>query len=111
MGLTADLTLLLIPLTCGSAFVAQRVAGQLNSVYLFNSVRYLLTAVVLPLAIKVHPVGRVSIPNGANLTYAIQRNQYKWMFIAGFFFICRELSLVGARRCGIGGRGDFSSLH
>ena len=50
MRLKADLTLLLVSVIWGSAFVAQRVAGQQGSVYLFNAARYLLAAlVVLPL--------------------------------------------------------------
>ena len=60
MRLKADLTLLLVSIIWGSAFVAQRVAGQMGSVFLFNGARYLLAAfVVLPLAIH---VGRASSP-------------------------------------------------
>ncbi len=47
MRLKADLTLLIVSIFWGSAFVAQRVAGQMGSVYLFNGVRYLLAAVIL----------------------------------------------------------------
>jgi hypothetical protein len=36
MRLKADLTLLIVSVIWGSAFVAQRVAGQLGSVYFFN---------------------------------------------------------------------------
>ena len=58
MRLKADLTLLIVSVIWGSAFVAQRVAGQQGSVYLFNAARYLLAAlVVLPLAIQ---AGRAS---------------------------------------------------
>src|SRR5512132_3771405 len=74
MRLKADLTLLLVAIIWGSAFVAQRVAGQMGSVYLFNGARYLLAAlVVLPFV-----VGQIG-----NLTH-LPREQYKWMFVAGF---------------------------
>ncbi len=76
MRLKADLTLLFVSIVWGSAFVAQRVAGQLGSVYLFNGVRYLMAAlVVLPVAIR---VGRTP-----NLT-SMPHEQYKWIFVAGF---------------------------
>jgi len=49
MRLKADITLFIISIIWGSAFVAQRVAGQLGSVYQFNGYRYLLAGlVVLP---------------------------------------------------------------
>jgi len=44
MRLKADLALLLVSIIWGTAFVAQRVAGQMGSVYLFNGTRYLLAA-------------------------------------------------------------------
>src|SRR5512141_3152005 len=79
MRLKADLTLLLVAAIWGSAFVAQRVAGQLGSVYLFNGARYLLAAlVVLPLAIRAL---RLRPTSG---DHRIPSQQYKWMFIAGF---------------------------
>ena len=53
MRLKADITLFIISIIWGSAFVAQRVAGQVGSVYIFNGVRYLLAAlVVLPFAFR-----------------------------------------------------------
>lgn len=49
MRLKADISLFIIAIIWGSAFVAQRVAGQLGSVYLFNGGRYILAGlVVLP---------------------------------------------------------------
>ena len=76
MRLKADLTLLLVSIIWGSAFVAQRVAGQMGSVYMFNGARYLLAAlVVLPLMIR---GWRKMSPY-----YKTPRDQYKWMFIAG----------------------------
>ncbi len=47
MRFKADLTLLFVAFIWGTAFVAQRVAGQQGSVYLFNGARYLLAALVV----------------------------------------------------------------
>lgn len=57
--LKADLALLLTALLWGSALVAQRVAAQHSSVYLFNGVRFLIGALVLtPLLAKNKPTRR-----------------------------------------------------
>lgn len=101
MRLKADITLLIVSLIWGSAFVAQRVAGQLGSVYLFNGARYLLAAlVVLPLALR---GGRSATP-----TY----HQYKWMFIAGFFlFAASALQQAGMLYTTAGNAGFITSLY
>lgn len=101
MRLKADLTLLLVSIIWGSAFVAQRVAGQMNSVYLFNGARYLLAAlVVLPF------VGRIG-----NLTN-MPRQQYKWMFIAGFFlFAGSALQQAGMVYTTAGNAGFITALY
>ena len=53
LRLKADLTLLLVALVWGSAFVAQRVAALSMGVYLFNGLRFLLgVLVLLPLALR-----------------------------------------------------------
>lgn len=105
MRLKADLTLLLIAAIWGSAFVAQRVAGQLGSVYLFNGARYLLAAlVVLPLAI------RALRTNTAD--HRIPSEQYKWMFIAGFvLFGGSALQQVGVLYTTAGNAGFITSLY
>lgn len=101
MRLKADLTLFIISVIWGSAFVAQRVAGQMGSVYQFNGVRYLLAAlVVLPF------VGQLT-----NLTYA-PRAQYKWMFIAGFLlFLASALQQAGMLYTTAGNAGFITSLY
>jgi drug/metabolite transporter (DMT)-like permease len=110
MRLKADLTLLIVSVIWGSAFVAQRVAGQLGSVYLFNGTRYLLAAlIVLPLAIR---VGRASSPTGQviNLTYS--RDQYKWMFVAGcLLFVGSGLQQAGMVYTTAGNAGFITSLY
>jgi drug/metabolite transporter (DMT)-like permease len=105
MRLKADLTLLLVSIIWGSAFVAQRVAGQMGSVYLFNGARYLLAAVVvLPFAMK---SSRVSRP-----TYAISREQYQWMFIVGFIlFGGSAVQQVGLVYTTAGNAGFITSLY
>jgi len=116
MRIKADLTLLLVSIIWGSAFVAQRVAGQMGSVYLFNGARYLLAAVVvLPFVLR---AGRASSPAGqgshmrdsANLTYS--REQYKWMFVAGFvLFVGSAFQQLGVVYTTAGNAGFITSLY
>lgn len=105
MRLRADLTLLLVSIIWGSAFVAQRVAGQMGSVYQFNGVRYLLAAlVVLPFAWRT--AGRVAHSN------RIPREQYKWMFMAGFLlFVASALQQAGMVYTTAGNAGFITSLY
>ena len=112
MRLKADLALLLVAIIWGSAFVAQRIAGQMGSVYLFNGIRYVLAALmVLPWVLRVRRVGRASIPNGDHPTYA-GREPYKWMFIAGFFlFGGSALQQTGLLYTTAGNAGFITSLY
>jgi drug/metabolite transporter (DMT)-like permease len=107
MRLKADITLFLISIIWGSAFVAQRVAGQVGSVYIFNGVRYLLAGlVVLPFAWRALRVGRIT-----NST-SLPRDQYKWMFIAGFFlFVGSALQQAGMQYTTAGNAGFITSLY
>jgi drug/metabolite transporter (DMT)-like permease len=112
MRLKADLALLLVSIIWGSAFVAQRVAGQMGSVYLFNGARYLLAAVVvLPFALK---GGRVALSGryAANPTYDIPRNQYQWMFLAGFvLFLGSAFQQLGLVYTTAGNAGFITGLY
>ncbi len=105
MRLKADITLLIVSVIWGSAFVAQRVAGQLGSVYLFNGARYLLAAlVVAPLAIR-------ALRNPA-LPHEMPREQYKWMFIAGILlFLGSALQQAGMVYTTAGNAGFITSLY
>src|SRR5512133_3386934 len=105
MRLKADLTLLLVAVIWGSAFVAQRVAGQMGSVYLFNGARYLLAAVVvLPFAVR-------SIRT-AHPAYRIPPEQYRWMSIAGFvLFAGSALQQLGVVYTTAGNAGFITSLY
>jgi drug/metabolite transporter (DMT)-like permease len=110
MRLKADLTLLLVSIIWGSAFVAQRVAGQMGSVYLFNGARYLLAAIiVLPFALH---IGRVFNPTSkiSHLTYP--QGQYKWMFVAGFvLFIASAFQQLGVVYTTAGNAGFITGLY
>lgn len=105
MRLKADLALLLVSIIWGSAFVAQRVAGQMGSVYLFNSARYLLAAVVvLPFAMKVR---RAELPG-----YELPHDQYRWMFVAGFvLFLGSAFQQLGLVYTTAGNAGFITSLY
>lgn len=105
MRLKADLTLLVVSMIWGSAFVAQRVAGQMGSVYYFNAARYLLAAiVVLPVAWRVWRFG--------NLPNAMPRGQYKWMLVAGFFlFAGSALQQAGMVYTTAGNAGFITALY
>lgn len=105
MRLKADLTLLFVSFIWGTAFVAQRVAGQMGSVYLFNGARYLLAAlVVLPFAWR---AGR-----NASLPHLPMHQQYKWMIIAGLFlFMGSALQQVGLLYTTAGNAGFITSLY
>lgn len=103
MRLKADITLFLISIIWGSAFVAQRVAGQVGSVYIFNGLRYLLAAlVVLPFAWRVFKGTKSSM----------SREQYKWMAVAGFFlFLGSALQQAGMQYTTAGNAGFITSLY
>src|SRR5688572_1535067 len=105
MRLKADLPLFLIAVIWGTAFVAQRVAGQLGSVYWFNGARYVLAGlVVLPFAWRLRRI--------ANPAHKIPRDQFKWMFIAGvLLFIGAGLQQAGLQYTTAGNAGFITSLY
>jgi drug/metabolite transporter (DMT)-like permease len=100
MRLKADATLLIVSVIWGSAFVAQRVAGQMGSVYLFNGARYLLAGlVVLPFV-------------RWNVFSSVPREQFKWMLAAGFLlFVASALQQVGIVYTTAGNAGFITSLY
>jgi len=103
MRLKADITLLVVSVIWGSAFVAQRVAGQLGSVYFFNGARYLLAALVVLLF-----TGR----NIISTCKKMPREQYKWMFIAGFLlFVGSALQQAGMVYTTAGNAGFITALY
>jgi len=103
MRLKADITLFIIAIIWGSAFVAQRVAGELGSVYFFNAARYILAGLVVLLFLF---VGRSATP-----TY-LPREQYKWMFVAGFLlFLAAAFQQAGMLYTTAGNAGFITSLY
>ena len=100
--LKADLTLLLVSVIWGSAFVAQRVAAEHMGVYLFNGLRFLLGALVLlPLALR----GRGQGP-------PLTRKTLPWMLLAGgLIFAGASLQQLGMRYTTAGNAGFITGLY
>jgi drug/metabolite transporter (DMT)-like permease len=97
MRLKADLTLFLVAILWGSAFAAQRVAGQAGSVYLFNGVRFLLAALILL------PFIRRAI---------LAREQWIWMSAAGtILFVAGTFQQAGLLTTTAGNAGFITSLY
>jgi len=106
MRLKADLVLFIISMIWGSAFVAQRLAGQIRSVFFFNGARYLLAAlVVLPFAIRAARFVKKDNPN-------TPRGQYIWIFIEGLLlFMASALQQAGMVYTTAGNAGFITSLY
>jgi len=98
MRLKADLTLFLVAIIWGTSFVAQRIAGQQDVVYLFNGARYLLASVVVLPFVK----RKESVP----------REQWKWMLVAGLvLFVGSALQQAGLVYTTAGNAGFITSLY
>ena len=97
MRIKADLVLLLVAILWGSAFAAQRTAGLLGSVYVFNAARFLVAAVLLlPFALR----GRLA------------PGQLQWMFAAGaVLFMASALQQAGLVTTTAGNAGFLTSLY
>jgi drug/metabolite transporter (DMT)-like permease len=97
MRLRADLVLLLVAALWGSAFVAQRTAGLLGSVYVFNAARFLVAALLLlPFAFR----------------RRLTRSQVLWMAIAGtVLFAGSALQQAGLTSTTAGNAGFLTSLY
>lgn len=97
MRFKGDLVLLLVAILWGSAFAAQRVAGQLGNVYFFNGTRFMLAALFLfPFTL------RTSVPLG----------QWIWMSAAGcILFVASALQQAGLLTTSAGNAGFITSLY
>lgn len=111
MRFKADITLFMISIIWGSAFVAQRVAGQVGSVYIFNGLRYLLASlVVLPFAWRVLRLQKRA--DQREDTNYISRDHFKWMGIAGgVLFLGSAFQQAGVVYTTAGNAGFISSLY
>lgn len=105
MRLKADLILFLTALIWGSAFTAQRVAGQQGVVYLFNGMRFLLGALVLlPVAARANRSKRILL--------GISRAQWLWMGVAGLvLFVGATLQQIGLQYTTAGNASFLTSLY
>jgi len=102
LRLRADLTLLLVSVIWGSAFVAQRVAAQHMGVYLFNGLRFLLGALILlPLALQRRQTAPLS-----------RRGTLPWVLLAGgLIFTGASLQQLGMRYTTAGNAGFITGLY
>jgi drug/metabolite transporter (DMT)-like permease len=99
----ADLLLLLTAVVWGSAFVAQRVAAESTSVFLFNGLRFLLGALVLlPFALR----GRTSREP------LFKRTPLSSILVAGLLlFGAGTLQQLGMRYTTAGNAGFITGLY
>jgi drug/metabolite transporter (DMT)-like permease len=113
MRFKADLTLLIGSIFWGSAFVAQRVAGQMGSVYLFNGAHYLFVAVVvLPFARRAHriSISRDQVAGQEILIYPCE--QYRLRLMAGFvLFLGIAFQQPGVLSTTAGNAGFITSVY
>lgn len=98
MRLRADLTLLLVALIWGSAFITQGIAAQNQLAILFNGVSFILASVVL---VPFFPRQQKTQPG-----------KWKWMVLAGtVLFGATALQQVGLFSTRIANAGFLTSLY
>jgi len=97
MRLKADLTLLLVSILWGSAFVFQRIVGEQGGVYFFNGLRFLLGALILLPFLRRQ--GTAS------------KDQWVWMGMAGsILFIAAALQQAGIQYTTAGNAGFITIM-
>ena len=101
MRLKADLLLFLVAFIWGTGFVAQGVAAQYSVAYLFNSVSFMLAALILiPFIPKETRNTRVS------------KEQWRWMLVAGaILFFATAFQQVGLFYTKVANAGFLTSLY
>jgi drug/metabolite transporter (DMT)-like permease len=98
MRLKADLTLFMVAIIWGAAFIAQSIAGRYHLAYLFNGFTFILGALIL---VPFLPRG-VKIPS----------RQWLWMLIAGgALFAASALQQVGILYTQVANAGFLTSLY
>ncbi|MEJ2109502.1 MAG: DMT family transporter [Acidobacteriota bacterium] len=107
MRLKADLTLFLVALIWGTCFAAQRVAGQLGSVYYFNGSRYILAGlIVLMICLRRRKGMKTKFFN------RMLPGQYKWMLVAGtLLFMAAAFQQAGILYTTAGNAGFITGLY
>ncbi len=98
MRLKADITLFVVAIIWGTAFITQGVAAKYNVAYLFNGVSFILAALILiPIIPRSHKVNK---------------EQLKWMLIAGMIlFVATALQQVGIYYTKVANAGFLTSLY
>ena len=97
MRLKADLTLLIVSILWGSAFVFQRIVGEQGGVYLFNGLRFLLGAIILLPFLRKQETA--------------SKKQWIWMGIAGsILFIAAALQQAGIQYTTAGNAGFITIM-
>ena len=98
MRLKADITLFMVAVIWGTAFITQGIAAQYHLAYLFNGISFILaTIILLPF-----------IPKG----YKIPTRQWKWMLIAGaILFFASALQQIGIFYTKVANAGFLTSLY
>jgi drug/metabolite transporter (DMT)-like permease len=98
MRIKANITLFVVAIIWGSAFVTQGIAGQYHVAYLFNGVSFMLAALIL----------LPFIPRGTK----IAPGQWKWMWVAGAVLcIASALQQVGILYTKVANAGFLTSLY
>jgi drug/metabolite transporter (DMT)-like permease len=98
MRLKADITLFVVAIIWGTAFITQGIAGQYHTAFLFNGVSFILASFILV----------PFIPHGLRMS----RGQWKWMLIAGgILFIATALQQVGIFYTKVANAGFLTSLY
>jgi drug/metabolite transporter (DMT)-like permease len=98
MRLKADLTLFLVAIIWGSAFITQGIAGQYHIAYLFNGVSFILASLILTPFIPRH--------------LKLKREQWIWMLIAGvILFVATAMQQVGIFYTKVANAGFLTSLY
>ena len=94
----ADLTLLLVAVIWGSAFVAQRIAAQQQSVFMFNGLRFL--------------IGALALLPFTGLRWRLDASAYKSMALVGaILFTASALQQWGIQYTTAGNAGFITSLY
>lgn len=107
MRLKADLVLFLVAVMWGTCFAAQRVAGQLGSVYYFNGSRYLLGGAAVLLFSFLH-----RRRDAQTCSRGIPSGQYRWMLVAGtLLFAAAAFQQAGVLYTTAGNAGFITGLY